>query len=136
MSSTLAVQSALAESRTTAVPSITGTNRVGTRVLGLMDSSRIDRFAANGVKRELLVRFWYPASAGQNCKLLDYTSTKNRNYFSELTRLPRPQVTTNSCLDVPVADGEHPVVAFTHGYTGNRMPSRSCSYRAAIYNRT
>ena len=26
-------------------------------------------------------------------------------------------MTTNSCLDAPVADGQHPIVVFTHGYT-------------------
>jgi dienelactone hydrolase len=29
-----------------------------------------------------------------------------------------PAVTTNSCLNAPVAEGNYPVVVFTHGYTG------------------
>ena len=29
-----------------------------------------------------------------------------------------PRVKTNSCLDSPIAAGTHPVVVFTHGYTG------------------
>ncbi len=113
-----AVQSALARSRTTAVPSATGVNRVGTRLLDLVDSSRTDPFAANGIKRELLVRFWYPAAAHRNCKLAAYTSRRVWNYFDELTRVPLPAVTTNSCLNAPVAEGNYPVVVFTHGYTG------------------
>ena len=113
-----AVQSALAKSRSTAVPSVTGANRVGTRVLDLVDLSRIDPFATNSLNREVLVRFWYPASAEQDCKPTDYTSPRLWNYFAELTGLPLPAVSTNSCLNAPVADGEHPVVVFTHGYTG------------------
>jgi len=29
-----------------------------------------------------------------------------------------PEVTTNSCLDAPITHGVHPIVVFTHGYTG------------------
>jgi dienelactone hydrolase len=83
-----------------------------------VDSSRIDPLASNGLNRELLVRLWYPASAELGCKRADYTSAAVWSYFAELTRLPLPAVTTNSCLDAPVADGEHPIVVFTHGYTG------------------
>jgi dienelactone hydrolase len=32
--------------------------------------------------------------------------------------VPLPDVKTNSCLDAAVTDGRHPVVVFTHGYTG------------------
>jgi len=113
-----AVQATLAKSRSTSVPSVTGTNRVGTRVLDLVDLSRIDPLATNRLNRELLVRFWYPASAEQHCNLADYTSPRVWSYFAELTGLPLPAVTTNSCLNAPVADGVHPVVLFTHGYTG------------------
>jgi dienelactone hydrolase len=112
------VQSALTKSRSTQVPRVTGAHRVGTRVLDLVDLSRIDPFANDGLNRELVVRLWYPASAEQDCKLADYTSPRVWNYFAELTGLPLPAVTTNSCLDAPIADGEHPVVVFTHGYTG------------------
>jgi len=39
-------------------------------------------------------------------------------YLAELLKVKPPQVKTNSCLDAPVASGSHPVVVFTHGYTG------------------
>jgi len=112
------VQSTLAKTRTTVVPTVTGADRVGTRVLDLIDSTRIDPFGGNGINRELLVRFWYPASAEQDCKLADYTSPRVWNYFAGLTRLPPPTVGTNACLDAPVANSAHPVIVFTHGYTG------------------
>ncbi len=112
------VRSALASSRTGAVPTTRGSSKVGTRIVDLIDSTRNDPFLANGTKRELLLRLWYPASADQDCKPAGYTSAKVWAYFSELTSLPLPQVTTNSCLDARVANGAHPVVVFTHGYTG------------------
>src|SRR5438876_4440435 len=31
---------------------------------------------------------------------------------------PFPEVKTNSCLDAPITNGAHPVVVFTHGFTG------------------
>jgi hypothetical protein len=52
------------------------------------------------------------------CRLAEYTSPRVWNYFSDLAHLPLPQVTTNGCLDAPVANGAHPVVLFTSGYTG------------------
>jgi dienelactone hydrolase len=32
--------------------------------------------------------------------------------------MPLPKVSTNSCMDAPITEGSHPVVVFTHGYTG------------------
>jgi dienelactone hydrolase len=112
------VRSALAEYPTSAVPSPTGPSSVGTRVVNLVDSTRNDPFLANGAKRELLVRFWYPASLNQGCEPAEYTSPKVWGYFSELVGIPLPKVRTNSCLNVPITKGAHPVIVFTHGYTG------------------
>ena len=86
--------------------------------MDLVDSTRDDPFLANGTKRELLVRFWYPASLTQGCEPADYTSPTVWSYFSKLLEFPLPEVRTNSCLDAPITDGAHPVVVFTHGYTG------------------
>jgi hypothetical protein len=113
-----AVRSALSGRSTRAVPHATGPGSVGTLVMDLSDATRDDPFLADGTKRELLVRFWYPASPDQRCMPADYTSPRVWAYFTKLAGLPLPSVTTNSCLDAAVADGEHPVVVFTHGYTG------------------
>jgi dienelactone hydrolase len=113
-----AVKSALVTSKTVAVPGPTGPSKVGTRVLDLVDSMRDDPFLANGAKRELLVRFWYPAAPGEACKRAEYTSPRVWSHFSDLLGIPLPEVTTNSCLDARITDGAHPVVLFTHGYTG------------------
>jgi len=116
--SSLAVRLAVAAQSMVAVPSPTGPSKVGTRVVDFVDSTRDDPFLAEGIKRELLVRFWYPTPADQDCKLADYTSPAVWARFSHLLAVPLPKVTTNSCLDAPMTDGLHPVVVFTHGYTG------------------
>jgi dienelactone hydrolase len=86
--------------------------------MDLIDSTRNDPYLANGTKRELMVRFWYPASVSQGCKAAEYTPPKVWNYFSQLMAIPLPEVRTNSCLDAGITEGVHPVVVFTHGYTG------------------
>jgi dienelactone hydrolase len=113
-----AVRAALIRSGRVAVPSTTAAGKVGTRVMRLVDATRNDPYLANGSKRELLVRFWYPASLAQGCKAAEYTSAGVWNYFSQLKGVPLPQVTTNSCWNAPMTGGPHPVVVFTHGYTG------------------
>ena len=110
--------SALAASQTAATPVPTGPSTIGTRIINVVDSTRDDPFSAKSTKRELLVRFWYPASLEDICKPAEYASPRVWNYFAELTRLPLPKVSTNACLDAPVANSVHPVVVFTHGYTG------------------
>jgi predicted dienelactone hydrolase len=115
---TAAMRSALASQTTAAVPSPMGRDAVGTHVMRLVDFTRDDPFLANGSKRELLVRFWYPATLTGGCKPAEYTSPRVWGYFSELVGIQLPEVTTNSCLDAPIANGPHPVVVFTHGYTG------------------
>jgi len=84
----------------------------------LVDSDRADPYLANGTRRELLVRFWYPASLSESCQRAPYTSPAIWNYFSQLTKIPLPEIKTNSCWNAPMANGAHPVVVFTHGYTG------------------
>jgi dienelactone hydrolase len=112
------VRTALATSGTASVPAPTGASTVGTRVMRLVDSKRADPFLENGTKRELMVRFWYPASLDNACKRAEYTPAPVWSYFSQLMGLPLPAVTTNSCLDARVTEGRHPVVVFSHGYTG------------------
>jgi dienelactone hydrolase len=113
-----AVQSALAGQRTATVPRPVGPSIIGTRVMELVDPAREDPYVANGAKRDLLVRFWYPASIDQGCKPAEYTTPRIWSYFSQLVGVSLPQVKTNSCLDAPITEGAHPVIVFTHGYTG------------------
>jgi len=112
------VKSSLAEFRTAVVPSPSKSSPVGTRIMDLTDSTRDDPFLGDGTKRELLARFWYPASLDKGCNPAQYASTAVWSYSSQLAGVPFPEVKANSCLDAPITDGAHPVVIFTHGYTG------------------
>jgi pimeloyl-ACP methyl ester carboxylesterase len=84
----------------------------------LTDADREDPLLSNGSKRELIVRFWYPAAVTTGCRSAPYTSPEVWSYFSELTGTSLPTVRTHSCLDALVADGAYPVVVFSHGLTG------------------
>jgi dienelactone hydrolase len=103
---------------TTAVPAPTGPNQVGTLLMRFVDPQRNDPYLANRGKRELLIRFWYPASISQGCKPAEYTSPKVWAYISQITGIDLPEIKTNSCLNAPIAHGPHPVIVVTHGYTG------------------
>ena len=113
-----AMRAALASSPTARPPKPTGREAVGTRVMRLVDPLRTDPYTDNATMRELLVRFWYPASLDQGCVPAEYTSPRVWNYFSELIGVHLPEVSTNSCMDAPVAESQLPIVVFTHGYTG------------------
>jgi len=113
-----AARTALSTIQTATVPAPTGPSQVGTQLMDMVDSSRDDQFLADGTKRELLVRFWYPASLAQGCVPAEYTAPAVWSYFSQLAKIPLPKVSTNSCMDAPITEGPHPVVVFTHGYTG------------------
>src|SRR5271157_4804571 len=78
-------QSDLGATTYASVPAPTGPNPVGTHVLYVTDT-REDPYLANGTKRELAVRLWYPASANSalDCKLADYASPEVWRYFAQL----------------------------------------------------
>jgi len=113
-----AAHSAVTTNRTIAVPSVTGPENVGTRTIRLVDTTRNDPYLGDGTRRELLARFWYPASLAQGCRAAEYTSPRVWTHFSQLLGMWLPEVRTNSCLDAPVTPGAHPIVVFTPGYTG------------------
>ncbi len=113
-----AVGLALSSQRTAETPSPTAAGKVGTRVMEFVDATREDPYAGKGSRRDLLVRFWYPASMAQACKPAEYTPPQVWSYFAKLRKVALPEVTTNSCWEAPVSGGPHPVVVFTHGYTG------------------
>jgi dienelactone hydrolase len=89
-------------------------------VLELADTTRPDPYLSDGTKRELAVRLWYPASTHSNqaCKLAEYASSGVWSYFAQLVGVSPFPVATNSCQDADAAEGQHPVVVFTPGYTG------------------
>jgi predicted dienelactone hydrolase len=113
-----ALQAALRDRSVVAVPRPTGNSQVGTLLRHWVDDSRVDPYRADGTKRELMVRFWYPTSGNAACTPADYTSAGVLSQFSQLLHMTLPQVSTNSCLNAPVAAGTHPVVVVTPGFTG------------------
>jgi dienelactone hydrolase len=113
-----AIQHVLVTDRPLTTPPPTGPNRIGTRTLNFVDPDRSDPYLDNGQRRELLVRFWYPTAFTRNCAPAPYASPAAWNYLSRLVRVPPPEVKTNSCQGAPITAGTHPVVVFTHGYTG------------------
>lgn len=120
MSLTLCWVAALAaagSAQPVSTPVPTGTSAIGTHLMRMMDS-REDPFLRNGRKRELMVRFWYPSSSKERCRLADYSSSRVWSYLSEISGAALPRVTTHSCLNAPVADGGHAVLIFSHGHTG------------------
>ena len=112
------IRTAVASNPTPTAPAPTGPFSVGTRTLDLIDQTRSDPYLNNGSKRELLVRFWYPAVVSHGCQPAPYTSPGAWSYFAKLERVAPPAVKTNSCQDAPITPEKHPVVIFTHGYTG------------------
>ena len=110
----------LAVTNSAAVPPPTGQSVVGTRVLELRDSARSDPYAATALTRDVAIRLWYPVSTHSNqvCKTAEYTSPAVWNYFAHLLGVAAFPVSTNSCLNAVVAEGVHPVVVFSPGFTG------------------
>ncbi len=113
-----AIQQALVTDRIIVAPAPSGSKKIGTRTLHFIDTHRADPYLASGQSRELLVRFWYPADLARGCNPAPYSSPGVWNYMAQLVQVKPPQVKTNSCQDAPIAAGSHPVVVFTHGYTG------------------
>jgi predicted dienelactone hydrolase len=105
-----------AEPDTIAVPPPTGSYKVGTSSMRIVDPGRNDPYVKVNY-RELLIRLWYPASLTQGHHLADYASPKIWSYISQLTGVDLPSIQTNSFLNAPIAVGRHPLVLLTHGYT-------------------
>src|SRR5262249_31494214 len=93
---------------------------VGTRELYLIDSGRVNPYAANDSPRELMVRFWYPtATSGGTaaCARADYTSPPTRKNFGTLLGITLPHVLANRCRHAPIPAGPHPFLSLSHVFT-------------------
>jgi predicted dienelactone hydrolase len=106
-----------AEPYAIAVPPPTGSYKVGTSSMRIVDPRRSDPYV-KASNRELLIQLWYPASVVQGYHLADYASPKVWRYISHLTGVDLPPIQTNSRVDAPMAPGPRPIVLLTHGYTG------------------
>jgi dienelactone hydrolase len=117
LSATGRAQSLLSGAWTVTSPEPSGDIPVGTLSLRLVDAARTDPYRPNSGKRELVVRFWYPAAYRQPCRTAEYASPKVWTYFSQISGFPLPAVRSHSCPGVAAAAGARPVILFSHGYT-------------------
>src|SRR5438132_5946268 len=108
------------------LPAPTGALHVGTTSWRLVDSSRLETFAAAARPREVEVLAWYPTaltSSGAEPQYLRETVAEARA-FASLLRSPGvydglATVATHSIVDAPVIPGQRlPLLVFSHGYTG------------------
>jgi predicted dienelactone hydrolase len=98
---------------------------VGTTTLHLVDSSRAEIITEDpDDRREVMVQMWYPAqvSAEADAEPAPYIAPEVGAAYAEKYGLPAfatshlDRVETHAYQDVPLADGQHPVLLFSHGY--------------------
>jgi len=99
-------------------PTPTGLSKVGARLVQFTDFRRDDPYLSNGSKRKLMVRFWYPRSIANGCIPAEYASARVMAFVSWRMGISFPQITTNSCMNAPLASGKFPITVFTHAYKG------------------
>jgi len=100
------------------LPKPTGPYPVGTRIIYLRDTSRIEEKSPRpGMPRELIVQIWYPADLSNNT-----LATYQRRLETTLGTSYRSVLYTNSRIDAPVATqgGPFPILLFNHGWAGRR----------------
>jgi predicted dienelactone hydrolase len=100
------------------LPKPTGPYQVGTRIIYLKDTSRIeDQGPQQDLPRELVVQIWYPADSSTN-----HFAAYQRRSETTLATSYRSVLSTNSRLDAPIATQGSPffVLLFNHGWGGRR----------------
>jgi dienelactone hydrolase len=100
------------------LPKPTGPYPVGTRILYLKDSRRMEDHASqSGTPRELVVQIWYPAVPSHN-----HLAAYQREPETTLATSYRSALWTNSRVDAPIASNEDPfpVLLFNHRWEGVR----------------
>jgi predicted dienelactone hydrolase len=100
------------------LPKPTGPYQVGTRIIYLKDTSRIeDQGTQPGLPRELMVQIWYPADPSNN-----HLAVYQRRSETTLGTSYRSVLSTNSRVDAPIAIQGNPffVLLFNHGWGGRR----------------
>jgi len=96
---------------------------VGTTTLHLVDSSRTETITEDpNDRRELVVQMWYPAQVSADAEPAPYITPEVGAAYAEKYGLPAfatshlNRVETHAYQDVPLAEGQHPVLLFSHGY--------------------
>jgi dienelactone hydrolase len=100
------------------LPKPTGPYAVGTRIIYLEDSSRVEDADQHlSLPRELMVQIWYPADPSSN-----HLAAYQRLSETNLATSYRSGLWTNSRVNAPVAEAgsPFPVLLFNHGWGGRR----------------
>jgi len=100
------------------LPKPTGSYPVGTAILYLKDSSRMEDAApVAGQPRELMVQLWYPAADSSN-RWARYREPRETNWTGSY----QTAISTNSRLKAPMAaaGAPFPVILFNHGWESRR----------------
>ncbi|HEX3942383.1 MAG TPA: hypothetical protein VHX11_12930 [Acidobacteriaceae bacterium] len=100
------------------LPEPTGSSAIGTRILSLVDTSRVeDPNLAPDRKRELLIQIWYPAQSSSNPR-----APYRRREETTLLSSYQSVLWTHARWNAPVAATDHPypVILFNPGWTGRR----------------
>src|SRR5690348_7482587 len=101
---------------TVRLPALSGPDRVGTRVLHLVDRTRIDRSFRSG-HRELMVQLWYP-SGGSGTGYAPYMPAAIAATIERAYHLPAgivSRIRTHARTAATVAAGAHPVLLYSPG---------------------
>lgn len=114
------------------LPIPSGTYAIGTMSEAWTDSSRNELFGpAPNAPREFVTQTWYPAAAGATGETADYLPQSKITGRTLATRLELPAfvldhlalIETNSIENAPLAEGQFPVLIFSHGYNSFRGQS-------------
>jgi predicted dienelactone hydrolase len=108
-------------------PAPTGPHQIGVRDFHFIDESRAEDFSTDpNVRRELMVRVWYPSQPESGAQTQPFWPDANRTGPPILDRYGFPSfvlnhlslVKTHSYLNAPLLDQSktYPVLVFSHGY--------------------
>ena len=97
------------------LPRPTGPDAIGTRVIYLVDTSRVEKHDSSR-KRELMIQIWYPAGSGRN-PYAPYRRRAETTFISSYQSV----LPTHSRWNAPVlASGIFPVLLFSPAWNGRR----------------
>ncbi|KAI1310995.1 hypothetical protein F5Y03DRAFT_12557 [Xylaria venustula] len=119
----LASQANTISSSLVPLPKLKGPYEVGTSVLELVDSSRIDPFAPTVQSRDLVVSLFYPTHGGENCSLALQFPPLTAAYIDGVyndTNASAERILTRSCLNSPLSHPELPLLVFGPGLGNSR----------------
>jgi predicted dienelactone hydrolase len=118
------------------LPRPPGPYAVGSVLYDWTDTTRAETYSSDpNDKRELVVQIWYPAQPAADAKTIPFLDNFDAALpaFANFLKLPTftldhlRLVRTHSYGDAPIRDdgAPHPIVIYSHGYTGYRTASSS-----------